>query len=77
MKIPRDIDSGKLIKAISQYGYKVSRQTGSHIRVTNQDGSHSITIPHHSPIKVGTLNSIVKDFCTVNKINAFDFYKML
>ena len=37
-----------------------TRQTGSHIRLTTfQQGKHHITIPSHSPIKIGTLNSIL------------------
>ena len=43
-------------------GYTVTRQTGSHIRPTTQNqGQHHITIPNHSPIKVGTLNAILRD----------------
>jgi predicted RNA binding protein YcfA (HicA-like mRNA interferase family) len=34
MKIPRDIDAGKLIKSLKIYGYSITRQTGSHIRLT-------------------------------------------
>jgi predicted RNA binding protein YcfA (HicA-like mRNA interferase family) len=43
-------------------GYRIERQTGSHIRLTTtKNGEHHITIPNHSPIKVGTLNAILKD----------------
>ena len=77
MKMPRDINSDELIKVVSQYGYNISRQTGSHIRLTNKDGSHNITIPNHSPIKIGTLSSIIKDICTINNISISDFIKKL
>lgn len=35
---------------------------GSHIRLTKMVGGHSqhITIPNHSPIKVGTLSNILR-----------------
>ena len=37
-------------------GYQIVRQSGSHIRLmTTQNGVHHLTIPHHSPLKVGTL----------------------
>ncbi len=40
----------------------MTRQTGSHIRLTTQEnGEHHLTIPAHDPIKVGTLNSILRD----------------
>ena len=57
MKIPRDISGVKLIKLLAVYGYEVTKQTGSHIRLTTQaNGEHHVTIPNHNPLKVGTLN---------------------
>jgi predicted RNA binding protein YcfA (HicA-like mRNA interferase family) len=62
VKLPRDISGKDLIKALSRLDYEVTRQTGSHVRLTTQrDGEHNITVPAHDPIKVGTLNSILKD----------------
>lgn len=62
MKIPRDLSSKDLIKSLSFKGYEVTRQTGSHVRLTTQEnGKHSITIPVHNPIKIGTLNNILRD----------------
>ncbi len=62
MKLPRDLDGNQLAQALSKFGYKIIRQTGSHIRLTTQQqGEHHITIPSHSPLKVGTLNAILKD----------------
>jgi len=50
-------------------GYTVSRQTGSHIRLTRKSESeHHITIPRHATLKVGTLNSILKDVAEHTKI---------
>ena len=51
-----------LIKSLKHFGYTVTRQTGSHIRLsTGQNGQHHITIPNHSPIKIGTLAAIIAD----------------
>lgn len=62
MKLPRDLSGQELVKALERLGYEVSRQTGSHIRVTTQrDGEHHITVPAHDPIKIGTLNAILRD----------------
>jgi predicted RNA binding protein YcfA (HicA-like mRNA interferase family) len=62
MKLPRDIDATTLKQMLLPLGYTVTRQTGSHLRLTTQNqGQHHITIPNHSPIKVGTLNSILRD----------------
>ncbi len=34
MRLPRDIDGAQLARALSVLGYQVTRQKGSHIRVT-------------------------------------------
>ena len=40
----------------------IDHQTGSHIRLTTQqNGEHHITIPNHSPMKIGTLSAILRD----------------
>jgi predicted RNA binding protein YcfA (HicA-like mRNA interferase family) len=65
MKIPRDISGQDLIKYLKPYGYEISRQSGSHIRLsTTKNGEHHITIPNHSPLKIGTLSSIIADIAT-------------
>lgn len=62
MKLPRDLSGSDLVKALARLGYVVTRQTGSHIRLTTQENSeHHLTIPAHDPIKIGTLNAILRD----------------
>jgi len=62
MKLPRDISGEELAKLLKKFGYEITRQTGSHIRLTTHlKGEYHITIPRHKPLKVGTLNSILKD----------------
>ena len=62
MRIPRDLTGKELIKALGKLGYEVTRQSGSHIRLsTSRNGTHHITIPDHRPIKVGTLAGILGD----------------
>ncbi len=57
MKLPRDLSGEALAKALEKLGYTMDRQIGSHIRLTTQEnGEHHITIPNHSPIKIGTLS---------------------
>lgn len=60
-KLPRNLDADDLIKILKHFQYHVVRQTGSHIRLTSNETNLSITIPNHSPLKVGTLNSILND----------------
>ena len=70
MKIPRDISGEKLTKLLKKYGFNISRQTGSHIRLTTTTkGEHHITIPNHKYIKIGTLNNILTDIANYLKID--------
>lgn len=63
MKLPRDISGEELAKLLDRkYGYEITRQTGSHIRLTTVlKGEHHLTIPKHKFLKLGTLNSILQD----------------
>jgi predicted RNA binding protein YcfA (HicA-like mRNA interferase family) len=62
MRIPRDISGIDLAKRLKKYGYTITRQTGSHIRLTTyQNGEHHITIPQHKDLRVGTLSAIMSD----------------
>lgn len=62
MKLPRDLSGEDLAKALTRFEYVVDRQTGSHIRLTTQlNGEHHITVPAHNPLKVGTLNAILRE----------------
>ena len=49
MKTPRDLSGAELAKALRKLGYTVTRQTGSHLRITTQEGGeHHEVIPNHS-----------------------------
>ena len=63
MRLPRNISGDDLIKGLHQYGYKVTRQTGSHVRLTRSTEykQFHLTIPRHNQLRVGTLNNIFKD----------------
>ncbi len=62
MRIPRDISGDELIKRLRPFDYTVTRQTGSHIRLTTEmNGMHRITIPNHNPLRIGTISSILAE----------------
>jgi predicted RNA binding protein YcfA (HicA-like mRNA interferase family) len=55
MKLPRDVSGADLAKRLGHLGYAVTRQTGSHLRLsTSEPKQHHVTIPNHDPLKVGT-----------------------
>jgi predicted RNA binding protein YcfA (HicA-like mRNA interferase family) len=57
------LDGSELIRRLGRLGYEQTRQSGSHVRLTRSapTGDHHITIPLHSPLRVGTLNAILND----------------
>jgi len=62
MRLPRDISGEGSAKHLKSFGYEITRQTGSHMRLTTtQQGEHHITIPNHDPLRIGTLAGIVAD----------------
>jgi predicted RNA binding protein YcfA (HicA-like mRNA interferase family) len=78
VKLPRDVDGLRLAKALGALGYEVTRQTGSHIRVTTQkDGENHEVVPNHSPIKVGTLSSILKRIAAHHHMSVEELLRLL
>ena len=62
MRLPRDISGADLVKALRILGYEISRQTVSHLRLTtSENGTHHVTIPNHSPLRIGTFAAILDD----------------
>lgn len=60
MRLPRDLSGADLVKRLGRFGYSVTRQTGSHMRLTSAThGEHHITIPNHDPLRLGTLAAIL------------------
>ena len=61
-RLPRDLTGEELAKALSRLGYATTRQTGSHMRLTTQEGGeHHVTIPRQDPLRVGTLSGILSE----------------
>jgi predicted RNA binding protein YcfA (HicA-like mRNA interferase family) len=62
MKLPRDLSGDDLARALGRLGYQITRQTGSHLRLTTaHSGEHHVTIPRHDSLRVGTLSAILRD----------------
>ncbi len=63
MKLPRDVGGEELANLLGKYGYEITRQTGSHLRLTStlKGTEHHLTIPRHKPLRVGTLSGIVNE----------------
>lgn len=62
MKLPRDLSGQDLARAPDVYGYAVTRQSGSHIRLTTRlNGEHHLTIPDHASLRIGTLAAVLAE----------------
>jgi len=78
MRIPRDVSGDDLARLLKRYGYEITRQVGSHMRLTTeQEGEHHVTIPQHKALRVGTLNNILKDVAEHLKMGRDDLIKSL
>jgi len=52
MKLPRDVDGSRLVRALKVLGYEAGRQSGSHVRLTTQrNGENHEVIPHTAQSK--------------------------
>ena len=61
MRLPRDISGAELTKRLECLGYRVTRQTGSHLRLTcGVAPEHHVTVPAHEALRVGTLAGILQ-----------------
>ncbi|MFH1026945.1 MAG: type II toxin-antitoxin system HicA family toxin [Pseudomonadota bacterium] len=78
MKLPRDITGAELAKSLVVLGYTVTRQSGSHMRLTTfQNSEHHISIPAHTPLKIGTLAAILSDIESHHKLTRDELLKRL
>ena len=78
MKLPRDLSGSELAVALAKLGYRVTRQTGSHMRLTIEvGGEHQATIPDHATLKVGTLNAILREVSAHHGITRDELLSLL
>ena len=78
MKLPRDVSAEELVVKLQRLGYQVTRQTGSHIRLTtDKRGIQHITIPNHRSLRIGTLSSILSEIANYMEIEKSELIKEL
>ncbi len=62
MKLPRDLTGEELLRGLRRIGYVLDRQAGSHmIAKCASPRPHSVTVPNHKPLKIGTLSAILHE----------------
>jgi predicted RNA binding protein YcfA (HicA-like mRNA interferase family) len=62
MKLPRDLSGAALIRLLCRHhGYRLVNQEGSHVILeTDVPRHHRLAVPDHKPLRVGTLNAILR-----------------
>jgi predicted RNA binding protein YcfA (HicA-like mRNA interferase family) len=78
MRLPRDLSGSDLAQALRKLGYSMTRQAGSHLRLTTYEhGEHHLTIPQHTPLRIGTLSAILADVATHFEITREQLFERL
>ena len=71
MKVPRDLSGVELARILCRvWGYRQVHQEGSHIILQTDSPAHQrLSIPNHNPLRVGTLNGIVRAVATLKGVD--------
>lgn len=79
MRLPRDLSGTELASSLRRFGYEITRQTGSHLRLTStiRGSEHHVTIPRHAAVKVGTLSAILADIAAYLEMDRTDLVEQL
>ena len=79
MKLPRDVSGRDLVKALCRdWGYRQVHQVGSHIILqTDAPQSHRISIPDHSPLRLGTFNAILRAVAQAKQVGKDEVLRSL
>ena len=78
MKLPRGVSGDRVLRALERLGYAIVRQKGSHVRLSHQGPpGHSITVPLHNPLKIGTLHAILIEVSQARSISIESIAELL
>ena len=79
MKLPRDISGRKLAGVLTRrWGYVQVNQVGSHIILQTQTPQHHrLSVPDHSPLRIGTLNGILRSVAYTKGVSRDDIVASL
>ena len=79
MKLPRDISGRELAGVLTRrWGYVQVNQVGSHIILQTQTPQHHrLSVPDHSPLRIGTLNGILRSVACTKGVSRDDIVASL
>jgi predicted RNA binding protein YcfA (HicA-like mRNA interferase family) len=79
MRLPRDIGGRELVKVlVRHWGYRQVNQEGSHIILqTEEPEHHRLSVPDHHPLRIGTLNGILRAVAAAKRVTRDDIVDSL
>ena len=79
MRLPRDLYGRDLAQGLcSRWGYAKVNQVGSHIILqTETPRRHRVSIPDHKPLRLGTLNAILREVAAAKGVSREDIVASL
>ena len=74
MKLPHDLSGAELVKLLCKhYAYRCVNKESSHIILqTEVPRHHRLSVPEHSPLRLGTLNAILNAVARAQGIDKAD-----
>jgi len=79
VKLPRDLYGRDLAQALcNRWSYVQVNRVGSHIILqTELPQHHRVSIPDHKPLRIGTLNAILREVAAAKGISRDDILATL
>jgi predicted RNA binding protein YcfA (HicA-like mRNA interferase family) len=79
MKLPRDLAGVDLARVLCRhYGYRQVNREGSHIILqTETPQHHRLAVPDHHPLRLGTLNAILRAVSATQQVDREDILRHL
>ena len=77
MKTPRNLNGKDLCDRMSRVGYFRDRKAGDHFVMVNEARTHTVSVPQHKPLKVGTLASILNDLIEATGLSREELFRKL
>lgn len=51
----------EVVKVFGEFGWRVDRQSGSHIILVKEGANATLSVPDHKEVARGTLRSLIRD----------------
>lgn len=79
MKLPRDLYGRDLAHVLcTRWAYAKVNQVGSHIILqTEAPQHHRVSVPDHKPLRIGTLNAILREVAAAKGVTREDILATL